>query len=111
MRSNETPYANSTAFRTWTPSRITSGPTPSPARRTILSAIAAAMRTTRLKVCPEAGSSIGARAEPTSFVEREGLRAPDSPPGQAHDLGAIAAVVGGTADLRVRRGRGERRPR
>src|SRR2546422_2810510 len=35
-------------------SRITSGPTPSPARRTILRAIEAAMRRTRLKVCPTA---------------------------------------------------------
>src|SRR2546425_876729 len=48
----ESPYADSTAFRTLTPSRSTSGPTPSPARRTILGAIRAAMRSARLKVCP-----------------------------------------------------------
>src|SRR5439155_22850901 len=40
------------ALRTFTPSRITSGPVPSPARRTILRAIAAAMLSLRLKVSP-----------------------------------------------------------
>src|SRR5256885_866437 len=45
-------------------SRITSGPTPSPARRTILRAIAAAMRRTRLKVCPIASGKSKPRRVP-----------------------------------------------
>src|SRR2546427_1525619 len=51
MRSNARPYASCAALRTFTPSRMTSGPVPSPARRTILYAILAAEAATGLRTC------------------------------------------------------------